>query len=336
MTFADQFRVLAFAQLTYRESLRDIEVSLSAQAAKLYHMGFEIKRSTLADANETRDWRIHAEFAQCLITQARKLYIGDSFGIELENTAYALDSTTIDLCLSLFPCALFRTTKSAVKMHTLLDLRGNIPSFIHISDGKLGDVKILDVLALETGAFYVMDRGYLDFGRLYAMHQAQAFFVMRAKSNTKLRRVYSAKTDRSTGIICDQTIALTGTLSRKDYPVHLRRIRFKYPEVPRNRQDLGVPDQQLHGNGSHDLRALQSALASGAVLQMDQAAFTYQEVLRQLRECGEVANLDRRVSLCPCGYRQETPQPGCFALHFATDIVGHSVRENALAASVSG
>ena len=233
MTCADQFRVLAFAQLTYRESLRDIEVCLSAQAAKVYHMGFrhEIKRSTLADANETRDWRIHAEFAQCLIVQARKLYIGDSFGIELENTAYALDSTTIDLCLSLFPWALFRTTKSAVKMHTLLDLRGNIPSFIHISDGKLGDVKVLDILVLAPGAFYVMDRGYLDFERLYAMHQAQAFFVTRAKSNTRFRRVYSAPVDRSTGIICDQTIALTGTISRKDYPVHLRRIRFKDPET---------------------------------------------------------------------------------------------------------
>lgn len=233
MTCADQFRVLAFAQLTYRESLRDIEVSLTAQAAKLYHMGFrqEIKRSTLADANESRDWRIHAEFAQCLIAQARKLYIGDSFGIELENTAYALDSTTIDLCLSLFPWALFRTTKSAVKMHTLLDLRGNIPSFIHISDGKLGDVKVLDILVLEPGAFYIMDRGYLDFERLYAMHQAQAFFVTRAKSNTRFRRIYSAQVDRSTGIICDQTIVLTGVISRKDYPIHLRRIRFKDPET---------------------------------------------------------------------------------------------------------
>ena len=229
----EQYRVMAFAQLTYRESLRDIEACLSAQAAKLYSMGFrhEIKRSTLADANETRDWRIHAEFAQCLIAQGRKLYAGDSFGIELENTAYALDSTTIDLCLSLFPWALFRTTKSAVKMHTLLDLRGNIPSFIHISDGKLGDVNVLDVLAVEVGAIYVMDRGYLDFTRLFLMHQAQAFFVTRAKSNTKLRRVYSAQTDRGVGIICDQTVALTSTVSRKDYPEHLRRIRFKDPET---------------------------------------------------------------------------------------------------------
>lgn len=229
MTCADQFRVMAFAQLTYLESLRDIEVCLSVQSSKLYHMGFrqEIKRSTLSDANEARDWRIHEEFAQHLIVQARKLYIGDSFGIDLENTAYALDSTTIDLCMSLFPWALFRTTKSAVKMHTLLDLRGNIPSFIHISDGKMGDVNVLDVLALEAGAIYIMDRGYLDFSRLYMMHQAQAFFVTRAKSNTRVRRVYSAATDRSVGIICDQTVALTGTTSRKDYPEHLRRIRFK-------------------------------------------------------------------------------------------------------------
>ncbi len=233
MTCADQFRVMAFAQLTYRESLRDIEVCLSAQSAKLYHMGLrqETKRSTLADANEARDWRIHAEFAQRLIGQARKLYAGDSFGIELESTVYALDSTTIDLCLSLFPWALFRTTKSAVKMHTLLDLRGNIPSFIHISDGKLGDVNVLDIMMLEPGAIYVMDRGYLDFARLYTMHQAQAFFVTRTKSNTRLKRVYSAPVDRSTGITCDQTIALTGTTSRKNYPEHLRRIRYKDAET---------------------------------------------------------------------------------------------------------
>ena len=233
MTCSDQFRVMAFAQLTYRESLRDIEVCLSAQSAKLYHMGLrqETKRSTLADTNEARDWHIHAEFAQRLIEQARKLYAGDSFGIELENTVYALDSTTIDLCLSLFPWALFRTTKSAVKMHTLLDLRGNIPSFIHISDGKLGDVKALDILVLEAGAIYIMDRGYLDFARLYTMHLAQAFFVTRAKSNTQLRRIYSAVVDRSAGIICDQTVAFTGTTSHKGYPAHLRRIRFKDPET---------------------------------------------------------------------------------------------------------
>ena len=233
LTCAEQFRVMAFAQLTYRESLRDIEVCLSAPSSKLYHMGFcqEIKRSTLADANETRDWRIHAEFARHLIEQARKLHVGESLGFELESTAYAPDSTTIDLCLSLFSWALFRTTKSAVKMHTLLDLRGNIPSFIHLSDGKLGDVKILDVLVLEVGAIYVMNRGYLDFARLYLMHQALAFFVTRAQSNTKLRRIYSAPVDRSTGVICDQTVALTGITSSKDYPEPLRRIRFKDTET---------------------------------------------------------------------------------------------------------
>ena len=229
LTCAEQFRIMAFAQLTYRESLCDIEVCLSAQAAKLYHMGFrqEIKRATLADANEKRDWRIHAEFAQRLITQARKLYAGDSLAFELENTAYALDSTTIDLSLSLFAWAPFRTTKAAVKMHTLLDLRGSIPSFIHISDGKLHDVNVLDVLVPEAGAIYVMDRGYLDFARLYAMNQASAFFVTRAKSNMDARRIYSANTDRSTGIICDQTIGLNGYKTSRDYPAHLRRIRFK-------------------------------------------------------------------------------------------------------------
>ena len=232
MTCAEQFRVMAFAQLTYRESLRDIEVCLSAQSAKLYHMGLrqEIKRSTLADANEARDWRIHAAFAEHLIALARKLYVDDSIGFELATTAYALDSTTIDLCLSVFPWAPFRTTKAAVKMHTLLDLRGNIPTFIHISDGKLHDVNVLDVLVPEAGAIYVMDRGYVDFERLHAMHQASAFFVTRAKSNTRLRRVYSAQVDRDTGIICDQTVALVGYYSRRDYPVHLRRIRFKDPE----------------------------------------------------------------------------------------------------------
>jgi len=233
LTCAEQFRIMAFAQLTYRESLRDIEVCLLAQSPKLYHMGFrqEIKRSTLADANQSRDWRIHAEFAQRLIVQARQLYVGESLGFELENTAYALDSSTIDLCLSVFPWAPFRSTKAAVKMHTLLDLRGNIPSFIHISDGKLGDVNVLDMLVPEAGAIYVMDRGYLDFERLYALHLAGAFFVTRAKSNMNARRVYSAAADRSEGIICDQTIALNGYYTCRDYPVHLRRIRFKDPET---------------------------------------------------------------------------------------------------------
>lgn len=229
LTCAEQFRCLAFAQLTYRESLRDIEACLSAQAGKLYHMGFRspVSRSTLADANEGRDWRIYAEFAQVLIAQARKLYADEAFGVELTETVYALDATTIDLCLSMFPWAPFRTTKAAVKLHTLLDLRGAIPSFIHISDGTLHDVNVLDLLLPEAGAFYVMDRGYLDFERLYALHQAGSFFVIRAKSTLDARRVYSAPTDRGTGVICDQTIALNGFSSSQHYPTHLRRIRFK-------------------------------------------------------------------------------------------------------------
>ena len=233
LTCAEQFRVMAFAQLTYRESLRDIEVSLSAQATKLYHMGFRepIRRSTLADANELRDWRIYADFAARLIIQARALYASEDLGLELSNTVYALDSTTIDLCLSVFPWAHFRTTKAAVKMHTLLDLRGSIPSFIHVSDGKLHDVHALDLLTPEAGAIYVMDRGYVDFARLHRLHLAGAFFVTRAKSNLKAHRVYSAPTDRDTGILCDQTIALEGFYSKQDYPTYLRRVRFKDPET---------------------------------------------------------------------------------------------------------
>jgi len=229
---AEHFRVMAFAQLTYRESLRDIEACLSAQAAKLYHMGIRepIRRSTLSDANEARDWRIYADFAQVLIRQARKLYAVESFGVELSETVYALDSTTIDLCLSVFPWAPFRATKAAVKMHTLLDLRGAIPSFVHISDGKLHDVNVLDLLIPEAGAIYVMDRGYLDFARLHVLHQAGAFFVTRAKSNLHARRVYSVPTDRAAGIICDQTIALNGHYSQQLYPDHLRRVRLRDAE----------------------------------------------------------------------------------------------------------
>ena len=233
LSCAEQYRAMAFAQLTWRESLRDIETCLSVQPSKLYHMGFRepVRRSTLADANEGRDWRIHAELAQRLIAQARKLYAGEDLGLDLANTVYALDSTTIDLCLAVFPWAHFRTTKAAVKMHTLLDLRGNIPSFIHVSDGKLHDVHALDLLLPEPGAIYVMDRGYVDFARLHGLHQAGAFFVTRAKSNMDAHRVYSAPTDRATGIICDQTIALDGHYTSRHYPDHLRRIRLHDPET---------------------------------------------------------------------------------------------------------
>jgi Domain of unknown function (DUF4372)/Transposase DDE domain len=233
LSCAAQYQIMAFAQLTYRESLRDIEACLSAQTAKLYHMGLRepVRRSTLADANELRDWRIYAEFAQRLIVQARRLYASESLGVDLTNAVYALDSTTIDLCMSVFPWAHFRSTKSAVKMHTLLDLRGNIPSFIHISNGKLHDVHALDMLLPEPGAIYVMDRGYIDFARLHTLQQAGAFFVTRAKSNLSSHRVYSAPTDRTTGVIADQTIALDGPRTSQDYPEHLRRIRFRDAET---------------------------------------------------------------------------------------------------------
>ena len=220
---------MAFAQLTWRESLRDVEASLSANATKLYAMGFRstVKRSTLADANELRDWRIWSDLAALLIRRARKLYANEALGVELDNTVYALDSTTIDLCLSLFEWAPFRSTKAAIKLHTLLDLRGAIPTFIHISDGKLGDVNVLDLMTFEAAAFYVMDRGYVDFARLYALHQTGAFFVTRAKSPMDARRVYSAPVDRASGVICDQRVMLNGRQSAKRYPEHLRRIRFK-------------------------------------------------------------------------------------------------------------
>ena len=224
----DQYLCMSFAQLTYRESLRDIEACLRAQQNKLYHMGIrsKISRSTLADANESRNWRIYADFAQSLINIARRLYIDEDFGLELDNTVYALDSTTIDLCLSTFSWAAFRNTKGAIKLHTLLDLRGNIPSFIHISDGKLHDVNILDELIPEPGAFYIMDRGYLDFARLYLLTLYASFFVIRAKSNFKFRRLYSHPIDKTTGLQCDQTILLTGIESSKDYPEKLRRIKY--------------------------------------------------------------------------------------------------------------
>ena len=224
----DQLLCMAFAQLTYRESLRDIECCLRAMREKLYHMGIrgKVSRSTLADANEVRDWRIYSDFAQILIHEARQLYAEDDFGLELNDTVYALDSSTIDLCLSLFPWARFRKTKAAVKLHTLLDLRGDIPTFIWITDGKVHDVNVLDYLVPEPGAIYVMDRAYLDFQRLYQMHQDLAIFVTRSKTNTGLRRLYSHKVDKNTGVRYDQTVVPTGFYTKKDYPDKLRRIKY--------------------------------------------------------------------------------------------------------------
>jgi transposase len=328
---AEQYRAMAFAQLTYRESLRDIEVCLSAQASKLYHMGFRepVRRSTLADANETRDWRIYAEFAQRLIAQARKLYADESLGLELTNTVYALDSTTIDLCLSLFPWAHFRSTKAAVKMHTLLDLRGNIPSFIHISDGKLHDVHALDLLLPEAGAIYVMDRGYVDFTRLYVLHQAGAFFVTRAKSNLDAHRVYSAPTDRTTGIIADQTIALDGNTTRRDYPDHLRRVRFKDPESGKTLVFL----------------TNQSALPAASICALYksrwQVELFFKWIKQHLRIKQFYGTSDNAVKTqiwiavsvyVLVAHRQEAPRPGSLPLHFATDFLRHPFRENADAA----
>ena len=229
----DQYLCMAFAQLTYRESLRDIEACLRAQEGKLYHMGIRgsVARNTLANANAVRDWRVYADLAQSLIGIARRLYAVEPFGVDLKDTVYALDASTIDLCLAVFPWAPFRSTKAAIKLHTLLDLRGNITTFLHISDGKLHDVNGLDLLVPEPGAFYVMDRGYLDFERLHRLHEAGSFFVTRAKSNLNAQRRYSHPVDRSTGLMCDQTIVLAGFYSRQDFDTPLRRIRFKDPET---------------------------------------------------------------------------------------------------------
>ena len=268
----DQFLAMTFAQLTSRESLRDIEVCLRAHQPKLYHMGFRstnVSRSTLSKANERRDWRLFADFAHALIGIARPLYVGEDLGLELDNTIYALDASTIDLCLSVFPWTLFRSTKSAIKLHTLLDLRGNIPTFIHISDGKLHDVNVLDILVPEAGAFYIMDRGYVDFTRLFALHNAGAFFIIRAKSNTKYRRQYSHNINPNSGVKCDKTIVLTGIRSRVGYPhppSASQVLRCSY------RQSIQLFNQQLCHPCSDSSRSLSQPLASRTVLQMDQTA----------------------------------------------------------------
>ena len=303
----DQFLCMAFAQLTYRESLRDIEACLRAQRSKLYHVGIRstVARNTLANANAVRDWRIYADFAQSLISIARALYVDEPFGVALKDTVYALDASTINLCLSVFPWSPYRSAEAALKLHTLLDLRGNIPAFIHISDGKLHDSHILDQLIPEPGAFYIMDRGYLDFTRLYRLHQAGSFFVTRTKSNTQSKRRYSRPVDRRTGLICDQTIA-----QRHLYACLLPGSAAAHPlQGSADRQDAGVPHQQLRLAGIHHYRALPLSLAGRTVLQMDQAAFAHQGVLRHLGERGQIADLDRDLCLRPRRHRQKTPQP---------------------------
>jgi len=317
-TCLEQFLCLAFAQLTYRESLRDIEACLRAHREKLYHMGIRslISRSTLADANEVRDWRIYADFAQRLIGMARKLYAADSFGVDLKETVYALDTTTIDLCL-VFPWAPFRRAKAAVKLHTLLDLRGNIPVFIHISDGKMHEVNILDQLMPEPGAFYIVDRGFLDFERLFRFHEAGSFFVTRGKANLKAQRRYSHPVDRATGLICDQTIVLTGFYSHKGFQTPLRRIRFKDPKTGKR---LLFLTNNFRTAGSHHHRTLPMPLAGRALFQMDKTASAYQTVLRHIGERGEDADLDRGVGVCVGGDRQKTSEHPSEPLRNATDF----------------
>ena len=327
LTCAEQFRAMAFAQLAWRESLRDIEASLSANSTKLYAMGFRsaVKRSTLADANESRSWLIWSDLAAVLIRRARKLYVTDSLGVELDNTVYALDSSTVDLCLSLFDWAPFRSTKAAIKLHTLLDLRGAIPAFIHISDGKMGDVNVLDMLSFEAGAFYVMDRGYLDFTRLHRLHQSGAFFVTRAKRGMNARRVYSNPVDRSTGLICDQTRDAHGLLPGSQLP---RAFAARQIQRPRDRQDVGLPDQQHGVASADDLRALQEPLAGRTVLQMDQAASADQTLPGQQRERREDAGVVRYRHLRAYHHRQERTSNQGLDVHMSTDFVGVRFREN--------
>ena len=324
----DQYLAMAFAQLTYRESLRDIETCLGAVGDKLYHVGFRtsVARSTLADANESRDWRIYADFAQTLIATARRLYAGDAMGVDLDQSLYALDSTTIDLCLTLFPWARFRHRKAAVKLHTLLDLRGNIPTFVHITDGKVHDVNVLDQIVPEAGAFYVMDRGYVDFERLFVLTLSAAFFVMRTKSNVLLQRRYSRRGGQEHGRALrsdrDSVLVRVGiTVSRRATKGQLLRCR--------NRQAADVPDQQLHASGADHRPTLQTTLAGRVVLQMDQATSADQGFLRHQRQRGEDANLDCGIAVCASGDRAQAVGSGGHLVPDSTDSKPHAFRESA-------
>ena len=314
----DHFLCLAFAQLTYRESLRDIESCLRAVQPRLYHLGFrcpQVSRNTLAHANERRDWRIYADFAQVLIAEARALYAGEDFGLALDQTVYALDATVIDLSLSLFPWAPHQRSKAAVKVHTLLDLRGSIPSFLHISGAPTSDVSVLDHLPLQAGAFYIMDRGYIHFKRLYALAQAATFFVVRARANMQFRRRYSHPVDKTTGLRSDQTIVFTGVDSRHDYPAPARRVHFFDAQ---HHQDLVFLTNHFALPGADHRTALQEPLASGTVLQMDQAASAHQGLLRHLAQCRQGPNLDRRFCLPVAGHSQEATRTARRSLQNST------------------
>ena len=293
----DQFFCMGFAQLTYRESLRDIQACLRGNQQKLYHKGFRgvVSRNTLAHANQVRDWRIYADFAQTLIAQARTLYAQEDFGIELKQTVYAFDATTIDLCLSLFPWAQFRQRKGAIKLHTLMDLRASIPTLIFITHGKVHEVNLLDHLIIEPGAIYILDRGYLDFARLYKIHQAGAFFIIRAKSNFRFRRLYSQKADKAKGVQANQIIELHGFYAQKDYPGRLRRIRYYDAE---KKKEINLLNQQFFFTGPHHNRAFPLSMEDRTVLKMDQTTFAHQGFLWNLRECRKDSDLDSYQHLC--------------------------------------
>jgi hypothetical protein len=330
-TCLDQYLSMAFAQLTYRESLRDIEACLRSQPNKLYHMGIrgKVSRNTLSNANKVRDWRIYADFAQSLISIARRLYIDEDFGVELDETVYALDSTTIDLSLSVFPWARFRRTKAAIKLHTLLDLRGSIPTFIHISDGKVHDVNVLDQLIPEPGSFYVMDRAYVDFARLYTMNLCAAFFVIRAKSNFQFRRIYSHPIDKDTGLKCDQTIALTGPHTSKDYPEKLRRI--KYHDAQTNKTLVFLTNsQQLHFASADYCTGIQMPLAGRTILQVDKTKPPYQVLLWNHRKCSQNSSMDRSVGLCARCHHQKTAQARPESLHNFAGFECQCLRKNSV------
>ena len=323
-TCLNQYLCMAFAQLTYRESLRDIEAYLRAQRNKLYHMGIRshVSRNNLANANKVRDWRIYADFAQALISTARKLYAHEDFGVELDQTVYALDATTVDLCLSVFPWAGSRHTKAAIKLNTLLDLRGNIPSFIHVSDGEFHDVDVLDQLIPEPGAFYIMDRGYLDFERLYTFTQFAAFFLTRAKSSLQFHRLYSHPVDKSTGLKCDQTIVLTVFYTYKGYPEKLQRINYYDVETGKNlvflTNNFILPPLTY-------CTTISMPLADRAPFQMHKATPTNQVLLCNHGNRGQDSNLGCCVCVCARGHQQNTALPGGGSLHNFTDFDCHYV-----------
>ena len=322
----DQFRCMAFAQLTYRDSLRDTVTCLNAQSAKLYHMGLRaaVRRSTLADANEKRDWRLYQAFAAALIVQARRLYANEPLGVDLDSAAYALDTTTIDLCLSLFPWAPFQATKAALKLHTMMDLRGNIPLLVHIDDGKSYDTDILDVLTPEPGAVYIMDRGYLDFARLHRLTEAGAFFIIRTRRNLSLRRLASRPVDRTSGLVCDQIVRLAWRNSARKYPDRLRRIRYTDPETGKTLAFL-TNNFTLPARVVADLYRCRWQIE---LFSVGQAAPAHQVVLRLLRERGEDADLDRGRRLRADRHRQEAARPVDQPLHNPAIAQCHHLRKN--------